>query len=400
MKRWIVTGTLTAGAMAAGSTKVAGSRDSRKRGRVLPLVAVLVGGLLGLSAPRSVQAASFDCAKAATAVEKTICGDAELSKLDEDLAGAYTDALDRAAEPDAVKTVQRTWLRNTRDACADAACLKAAYQARIEELAVVGESELPLGPAILKPPARSYRGFEIVKGGDEPVCQGIAQGLREQGLIPSQWAYCGVPFPAGSTEFQQISGWRDLDPAANMELVREIFYWFNAQKDVLGAENAQRQLSSRLIIPEISDLVWEPSKSRVRAAIAAGQIQLQVARFDLDNTGELDTVYRMTAVRAGVHYDNKNGDFRINPPAFEGRQCWHTAPGWPDSKPYAYFVDNGMTKQILPSRAFPLSNLSLFRFDSHTYFSLDGWQGQVRQPFAVEGHGPVHNRIVCGFRPF
>lgn len=40
-------------------------------------------GLLVLALPA--QAASFDCAKAGTKVEKLICGDVELSKLDEEL---------------------------------------------------------------------------------------------------------------------------------------------------------------------------------------------------------------------------------------------------------------------------------------------------------------------------
>ena len=44
-------------------------------------------GLLVLTLP--VQAASFDCAKAGTKVEKLICGDAGLSKLDDELAAAY-----------------------------------------------------------------------------------------------------------------------------------------------------------------------------------------------------------------------------------------------------------------------------------------------------------------------
>jgi uncharacterized protein len=36
------------------------------------------------------QAASFDCGKAGTKVEKIVCSDADLSKLDEELNAAYT----------------------------------------------------------------------------------------------------------------------------------------------------------------------------------------------------------------------------------------------------------------------------------------------------------------------
>lgn len=58
--------------------------------------------------------------------------------LDEELAGAYADALARSADPNALRSGQRVWLRDTRDACADAVCLKAAYEARIGALEVTG----------------------------------------------------------------------------------------------------------------------------------------------------------------------------------------------------------------------------------------------------------------------
>ncbi len=42
------------------------------------------------------QAASFDCGKAKTRVEKLICANAELSKLDEQLSREYKAALERS----------------------------------------------------------------------------------------------------------------------------------------------------------------------------------------------------------------------------------------------------------------------------------------------------------------
>lgn len=89
-----------------------------------------------LAAP--VHAASFDCAQAGTEIEHVICGDAELSALDELLGDRYVRALAKAEDPAAVKIEQRAWLRDTRNACADAACLKPAYEARIAELTKIG----------------------------------------------------------------------------------------------------------------------------------------------------------------------------------------------------------------------------------------------------------------------
>ena len=56
------------------------------------LVAALAGLLLILLAAPAT-AASFDCAKARTKVEKLICKDPQLSRQDEDLAKAYGEAL-------------------------------------------------------------------------------------------------------------------------------------------------------------------------------------------------------------------------------------------------------------------------------------------------------------------
>lgn len=56
------------------------------------LIAALAGLLLALTALPAA-AASFDCAKARTKVEKLICKDPQLSRQDEDLAKAYGEAL-------------------------------------------------------------------------------------------------------------------------------------------------------------------------------------------------------------------------------------------------------------------------------------------------------------------
>lgn len=81
-------------------------------------------------------AASFDCAKAATPTEKTICADSALSNLDTKLQQAYKDAT-AAAAPSSKPTLlteQRHWNRYVRDVCTDGACLTRAYNARIAVL--------------------------------------------------------------------------------------------------------------------------------------------------------------------------------------------------------------------------------------------------------------------------
>ena len=80
------------------------------------------------------QAASFDCTKASTAVEGSICANQTLSGLDDQLAAAYKQSRSQAADPSVLQKDQLAWLKN-RNACgANVDCLTKAYQQRIGEL--------------------------------------------------------------------------------------------------------------------------------------------------------------------------------------------------------------------------------------------------------------------------
>jgi len=106
------------------------------------------------SDPRA-PAPSFPCGKAVTAIEKTICSDAALARLDRQAAERYADKLDlnkvpaaRAdeqptdtryrlatqAKHDLVVTSQRAWLKERNRACPTLAkdCLSKAYRDRIK----------------------------------------------------------------------------------------------------------------------------------------------------------------------------------------------------------------------------------------------------------------------------
>jgi uncharacterized protein len=81
-------------------------------------------------------AASFDCTKAKSPVEKVICTDTELSKLDEDLSKVYKDALKEHPVENYVKTRQRAWIKTNSycDKSKLANCLKENYKGRIKQL--------------------------------------------------------------------------------------------------------------------------------------------------------------------------------------------------------------------------------------------------------------------------
>lgn len=90
--------------------------------------------LVGLALSCLTHAASFDCGKAQTQVEKLICADAELTKLDEYLASAYSAALKVDGNAASVRREQKQWVKE-RNGCVDASCVKNAYQSRIRVMA-------------------------------------------------------------------------------------------------------------------------------------------------------------------------------------------------------------------------------------------------------------------------
>jgi uncharacterized protein YecT (DUF1311 family) len=98
-------------------------------------------GLFGcLTIAQHTYAASFDCAKARTNVEKAICADAELSKQDERMAALYGEVLKASSNNSVLKKAQREWLKY-RQTCFTPAykqkenfCLSDRYRSHIRIL--------------------------------------------------------------------------------------------------------------------------------------------------------------------------------------------------------------------------------------------------------------------------
>lgn len=85
------------------------------------------------------QAASFDCAKAKTPLEKTICSNAIISKLDDEMSVKYQAALKSFPVKGFVRAQQREWLADTRLLDCKKDCAKElteAYQTRIAMLSL------------------------------------------------------------------------------------------------------------------------------------------------------------------------------------------------------------------------------------------------------------------------
>ena len=89
-----------------------------------------------LSVQKTSLSASFDCMKAQSYAETMICQDTVLSSLDDDLAKEYKALLKRANTNDkqAIRFMQRDWLKTWRSYCKTIKCLKLKYNSRIDFL--------------------------------------------------------------------------------------------------------------------------------------------------------------------------------------------------------------------------------------------------------------------------
>lgn len=94
---------------------------------------IAIGAVL-LAASGVTHASSFDCTSAASPSEKAICADPYTSSLDQKLGELWTTTLPKVADPKALKSDQRQWLKQ-RNQCSDnLSCLRTKYQMRITEL--------------------------------------------------------------------------------------------------------------------------------------------------------------------------------------------------------------------------------------------------------------------------
>lgn len=93
---------------------------------------VMLGMLFGLMMP--VHAASFDCGGTKTQVEKIICEDEYLSRLDDALNREYINRLRKQTGLLKLKSEQRKWLKEVRNTCSDITCLRTSYEARIRQI--------------------------------------------------------------------------------------------------------------------------------------------------------------------------------------------------------------------------------------------------------------------------
>ena len=118
---------------------------------------MLISVMVWLAVAPPATAQSFECSRAQSTIEKMICADATLRELDEHLGRYYSAGrVTLGAGASCLQTDQTQWLKVTRGACRDAACLKTVYLNRLAELdalqpgaTAIRNIELPPAPALM-----------------------------------------------------------------------------------------------------------------------------------------------------------------------------------------------------------------------------------------------------------
>lgn len=124
-------------------------------------------------------AASFDCAKAATKVEKLICSEAEISKLDEELSSAYKAVLKDEKQDDTVKQVQKQvqkqWMKERND-CSEVVCVKRAYEGRLLSLAMI---RMTSGEPMSAQSVDKFK-YRMIQGSGNAICEQMFKRMNEE----------------------------------------------------------------------------------------------------------------------------------------------------------------------------------------------------------------------------
>lgn len=150
--------------------------------------------LLVCAAPGMAVAAPIECSKAGNFVEKTICSDQELLRLDRHLDEYYTAlTASTPVSSAALRREQRQWLRMMRDPCTNAVCLRSAYQYRIANLSLRFPSTPPMddklsaaGIVLSNKPAVPDSTYEAKSAGSHRGGRWYFEVMVDSRLLPDQ----------------------------------------------------------------------------------------------------------------------------------------------------------------------------------------------------------------------
>jgi uncharacterized protein YecT (DUF1311 family) len=234
-------------------------------------LSVLLTACAAWFAPAS-QAASFDCEKAATEVEKTVCSNSELSRLDEALDQAYS-AAHAGAGKERMRATQLRWIAQ-RNACKVQECIRNAYLARLEALEMTLPTKADPWEATKFIWKDGHHRFRLMRGRGTDVCEAYMAMLR--GTYFKRPPYCDRPEPTdvpGFTPLERVA----LDANSVLAIAAVEQQFMSGEMD-LGVYRTTPDADGASVAKQFSSFPEDPSPSQFATPV------------DIDNDGLADRV--------------------------------------------------------------------------------------------------------------
>lgn len=260
----------------------------------------LLMGIVSLVLAASAQAASFDCANAGAKVEKLICADAELSRLDEELNTVYKTALQDEKQAEATRQTQKQWMKE-RNGCSDAACVKRAYETRLSLLMVthtLSDSTVAIKKNVTlhtseewhcelesTPEARKYceqardaKPFpyeikSVLPGKGYSLCELMLANMRAQ----TEPMSCEFKIAPKYQKYFSLPEWEDIDPWADIDLL------WKADVRRYGISPQRKELEKLTREQWLEQFKRDLQQSNLKPI-------MRRARFDFNGDGKVDWV--------------------------------------------------------------------------------------------------------------
>lgn len=166
------------------------------KSRPLQLSRLIGFAIFLLALTSGAHSAGFDCQKANSTNEHLICEDAELSKLDDELAFAYKEALRKSPNPKELVANQRDAWRHREKECSSKACLVDWFSQRQAYFSATSSKPTAQLPAAYIPSTRLSAAEKALREKDYATAFSLFKPLAEQGN-PEAQANLGLMYEHG-----------------------------------------------------------------------------------------------------------------------------------------------------------------------------------------------------------
>ncbi len=235
----------------------------------------------------------WDCARARTSVEKTICANPDIRAQDVEMGALYAELLASGRSPE---RMQKAWLRSQRDVCQDADCLRAVYAERIRDLErllageTAGTGETAAPPVAVAPAPAVSAPAAVPTTAPEPAAPlGPAESMVSPPPVESpqpaaepESLAAELPPPAAEPGLTPITPLPDLQPGIPELPPPEVSYSVTAEQTPLD-EAVPESASKKgpilvLVVAAVLAIVYarlRRRRTRARLSLAAGRAPLQ-----------------------------------------------------------------------------------------------------------------------------